>query len=89
MDPAVVVQNKDLQADARHLTIAGAHHLPVELDDLVQARGVVPGPETVDAVLGPQLGDVLASPFGVEFDPHRHVAVGQLLGVDHNVLRLS
>src|SRR4029453_12559205 len=44
--------------------------------------------EDVDAVLGPQLGDGLASPFGVRFDPHRHLAVGQLLGVDHNVLLL-
>jgi predicted transposase YbfD/YdcC len=134
-DPAVVVQNKELQADGRHLTIAGAHHLPVELDDLAQARGVVPGPENelprsdellvgtghpdlqgimaaslergghaqcrggltdllwwfkdVDAVLGPQLANGLAALLGVRFDPDRHVAVGQLLGVDHNVLPLS
>jgi hypothetical protein len=45
--------------------------------------------QEVDAVLGPQLGDGLAALLGVRFVSDRHVAVGQLLGVDHRVLLLS
>jgi len=92
LDPSVGGEHRDLEPDRDNVVTVGRHHLPTELEHVVEAGGVVAGAEAVlagtdELVVGPRdaLLELLVAaalgPWGAEADGGR--------GGDHLLRRLE